>query len=67
MKTFTPKMAIVNYLNSLDFLSAGELLKDQKWKEILDVRFHVRLLIYTLFFNKNVVFPAQGAVSRKSR
>ena len=45
MKTFTPKMAIVNYLNSLDFLSAGELLKDQKGKEILDVLYHVRLLI----------------------
>ena len=38
-------MAIVNYLNSLDFLNAGELLKDQKGKEILDERFHVRLLI----------------------
>ena len=38
-------MAIVNYLNSLDFLSVGELLKGQKGKEILDVRFHVRLLI----------------------
>ena len=46
MKTFTPKMAIVNYLNSLDFSSAGELLKGQKGKEtVLDVRVHVRLLI----------------------
>ena len=41
VKTFTPK---ISYLNSLDFLSAGELLKDQKGKEIL-VRFRVRLLI----------------------